>query len=694
VQGYSAPFSLLLCCSAGTFNHTLYEHEHRDPDNDPYFCLYDDQGTTMPYNFSSDCLAERMLKNTNVPVAGVFCGSQPSAMGCYEYYGQGILEAIYARGHGRLGDAIASARAQFIDHFFLSTGDGTTMLGQFNLLGDPALDISDRVRYPDKSDLSIYGGEIVVSQYPEETSTGLDLPLVFRVRNNGAQDSDECDIRITFRNGANTFTDYIECDPIDGGGYQDFQYTWDCSRWFQPPMDLTVSVEVDYEEVCDDCWWPNNDASVTVGFNDTYPVLGGWIRLVDEVVSTTPVLANIDNDLDLEVIVLVGNTLTAFEEDGAEIWSVVGEGFSSSIQILASDLGNDGETEFILASDDGIKVVSADGDVLQTIQLATGVFCVGEMESTLGLELCAAVGNTLHLYTWNSLSQSFSANSTKQLSLPDAPIEYSLACADLDSNYYADVVYCCGYSISAPPPETGYNALVVYDWETGGTPFVHTRSEPGLPVTPAAGRLGGEDLVGYPYRKYEYRLDNPALIVEPDGIIEEECEAGTCDADNLRYGVFADWDPLVPGADTFVLPSEMQALAWGNDGLLLNDWPTEEFFGAIINSPISPTALGNINNSGYADVVFSTLLDGKCILLAYESSSNPPANSDFPLTLPDDVTSFGGFSIADIDRDGVVEMVFGTSDGYLHCWELGACSSGYAPWHQFQHDCGRTGVLQ
>jgi len=184
------------------------------------------------------------------------------------------------------------------------------------------------------------------------------------------------------------------------------------------------------------------------------------------------------------------------------------------------------------------------------------------------------------------------------------------------------------------------------------------------------------------------------LIVEPGGIIEEECEAGTCDAENLRYGVFANWNPGIQGADTFVLPSEMQALAWGNDGLLLNDWPTEEFFGAIINSPISPTALGNIDNAGYADVLFSTLLDGKCILLAYESSSNPPANSDFPLTLPDDVTSFGGFSIADIDRDGVVEMVFGTSDGYLHCWELGACTAGYAPWPQFQHDCGRTGVLQ
>jgi len=49
---------------------------------------------------------------------------------------------------------------------------------------------------------------------------------------------------------------------------------------------------------------------------------------------------------------------------------------------------------------------------------------------------------------------------------------------------------------------------------------------------------------------------------------------------------------------------------------------------------------------------------------------------------------------ADIDRDDTLELVFGTSDGYFHCWELGSCSRGYAPWPQFQHDEGRTGVLE
>lgn len=689
VQGYSAPFLLMLCCSAGTFNHTLSEHDNRE--SHTYFC-FDDESETMPYNFSSDCLAERVLKNTDVPVAGVFCGSQPSWMPCYDWYGKGILEAIYARGHGRLGDAIASGRLQFDGYLINGDGTGSSALGQFNLLGDPALDISDRVRYPDHCDLSVYPGEFNISLYPVETSTGVELPISFKVRNNGAQDSDECDIRLILRNGTNSSTVYLDCDPIDSGDSLVVQYTWDCAAWFQPPMDLTISVEVDYTEECDDCWWGNNSGSATIIYNDTYPVLDGWIIPMDEVINTTPVLANIDNDLYLEIIVLTGNTLSAFEDDGSAVWTLTGEGFACASQVLATDLTGDGKSEFILASDEGIKVVDPDGDVLQTIQLESECFCVGEMESTQGLELCTAVGNTLYLYTWNSSQGRFVSNDSKQLSFSPTPSSYALASNDLNGNSYEDIVYCCGYASSSTPP-TGYNSLVVYDWATGGTPYTKTRNVIGLEVYPAVGEIASDDMVGWPCGSYDPRFDPPAIIIEP-GVVEDNCASGDCAAEKLRYAVFADWSSIITGVDTFILPSEMQALAWESDGSEFGDWPPEEFSGGTLGSTISPTALGNLNNSGNADVLFSVSLDAICTLLAFDSDADYPDGSDFPISLPGNVTSYGGFSIADIDRDGTVELVFGTSDGCLHCWELGSCSTGYAPWCQFQHDEGRTGVLE
>ena len=687
VQGYSAPFNLLLCCSAGTFNHTLYDHQNRT--EHIYFC-FDDWSDTMQFDFTSDCLAEKILKNTDVPVAGVFSGSQPSSMGCYNFYGKGILEAIYARGHGRLGDAIASARAQYEWYFTTTAGAGVPGLGQFNLLGDPALDISDRVRFPDHCDLSIYPGEVIISQYPVETSTGIELPLSFKVRNNGAQDSEECDIRVILRNGANSDTEYLDCDAIDAGDHLDFQYTWDCPAWFQPPMVLIVSIEVDYDEECDDCWWPNNTASMEARFNDTYPVLDGWILAVDEVINTAPILANIDNDSNLEIVILEGNSLVAYEDDGTEKWKVSEEAFLSSVQILASDLESDGMSEFIVAYNGGIKVIASDGEVLDYVEVATSDFVIGDMSSVVsGPELCLAVSENIYLYSWDSTNDEFDYQATKTFSFSPARFGQSLSCADLVGNSYEDVAYCTEKQDVLNP----FRGLLVHDWDGASTPYDETWSgNPGA-VCPAVGELDGTRMIGYPFGAYQFRTESPAAVITPSSSIESDCDEGDCDANMLRYGVFVDWD-FTAGAETFVLPSEMQAMAWGNIGDPYGSWPTDEYSDAVLGSQISPTSLGDLDNSGDADVLFSTKLDGICTILAYSRNSLSPSSLDFPITLPDDVTSFGGFSIADIDRDGAVELVFGTSDGYLHCWELGSCTTGYIAWPQFQHDDGRTGVLE
>lgn len=239
--------------------------------------------------------------------------------------------------------------------------------------------------------------------------------------------------------------------------------------------------------------------------------------------------------------------------------------------------------------------------------------------------------------------------------------------------------------------------MLVYDWDGSATLHTETWNGNTDAVYPAAGLLNDIPVVGYPFSSYdEPHNEDPAVLIEPDGTLEEYCARGDCSANSLRYGVFADWNPSpsAPGPDTFILPSEMQPLAWDINGDAFGNWPPDEYAEGSIGSNISPTSLGNLDNSGFDDVLFATLLDGNCTILAYDSDAEPPDGLDFPITLPDNVLSYGGFSIADIDRDGTVELVFGTSDGCLHCWELGSCSSGYAPWCQFQHDDGRTGVLE
>ena len=73
-----------------------------------------------------------------------------------------------------------------------------------------------------------------------------------------------------------------------------------------------------------------------------------------------------------------------------------------------------------------------------------------------------------------------------------------------------------------------------------------------------------------------------------------------------------------------------------------------------------------------------------------------PALADTPLiwTTNADSSNVSFIVSASLEWNGNVEILFGTNDGLLHCWQLGSCFTGYAPWPQFQHDPGRSGVLE
>jgi len=647
------------------------------------------------YNFGTDCLAEKVLKNTAVPVAGVFASSQPSAIDDYEWYGKGILEGIDTQGFGRLGDAIASARTINIDYFESFDGGYKVGIAQFNLLGDPALDISDRVRYPNKCDLEIYTSDINISQYPWETSTGINLPVSFTIQNNGNQESDEYDVRITVSHGTSVNVSYLyDCDEIPRGGSVVYEHPYTPSS-LNMPLDVTVKVEVDFNEDCSDSWWGNNEAEATVQLADTYPTQSGWAIEADGVITTTPVLTNLDSDPELEIVAFTGTSLTAFDTDGTEMWQVTGEGFLSGVHPMAADLDADGHAEILLACiNEKIKVISHQGDLLYTLEDASEIFAVGNMYTSSGLELCVAVDNSLDLYRWkNGELESLASKDFGYLVTRNSK---SLVCANLGgSQNYADVAYLNGTigGDPAPPPRS---TIEVYNWSTSSSVYSNTWNEYVNSVHLAAGTLAGTTSIGYPAMRNYGSSNIPARIIEPGETIEEVSCSNTdvLQTAQLTQGVFADWFLLPAGVDTYVMSSERQCMAWDVDGESLSEFPTA-FPGAIKGKESSPVSLGDIDGTGNSDVLLSTELSGKNSLLAYDSYGDPLDNNlSFPYSLPGDVSALGGFAIADIDRDGKVEIVFGTSEGLLHCWELGTCTTGYAPWTQYQHDAGRTGVLE
>jgi len=274
-------------------------------------------------------------------------------------------------------------------------------------------------------------------------------------------------------------------------------------------------------------------------------------------------------------------------------------------------------------------------------------------------------------------------------------------CSELSGDSCLETVYYCSREESEDlvHPQSHFCSLIIYDWAADSMISNRLWDRDPIATVSCAGILGGSAEIGFPMGGYDPQSAGadsvPAQLLDPLGVDSILCEKGLVASIGLKFGLFADWDPFVTGMDAFIVPAENQCLAWDVEGahIAIGNWPiTYDDQFEYSTSGISPPALGDLDNDGIADVLSSTLRgeNGLIVGMDYEGYTL----DDFPFTLPEGVEVSSGFSIADIDRDRKVEIVFGTDDGLLHCWELGACSEGYAPWPQHRHDAGRSGVLE
>ena len=215
------------------------------------------------------------------------------------------------------------------------------------------------------------------------------------------------------------------------------------------------------------------------------------------------------------------------------------------------------------------------------------------------------------------------------------------------------------------------------DWSGEGTFY---RGIPAIGTLPTVGLS-----IALSRRVSIFETFDPAIIIDPDHMTSEDCIAPATASSQVLCCMMADWIGA-SGLDRIVAVAENQCFAWIDNGVL--DW--SEGYGFQHASEVRPPfpALGNVDNSGNSDLISATR-EGSVFCI--DEYGEVVSDLGFPYVLPSEV--YGGFVIADIDRDGYVEVVFGTMDNYLHVWHLDECSTGYAPWPQCQHDAARTGVL-
>jgi hypothetical protein len=708
-HGY--PFLICCCCGTGSFDHTVGQHY----DNfDATYCHNSDAHKPPLYDFPIDCLAERFLKNTEGGAIAVFASSGASYTDQYSTIGGGLIRAVLFDGHTRVGDAVAAMRLNGMGNLVGNCG-----LGRYNLLGDPAVDIGDRVKFRERCDLVISPEDIQTCRYPTMTVTGTSRPtrLQLTVRNAGAVESGEFDaaLRVTSESNYDTTLTMI-CEGLEAGEEQLLSFGWRVPRTLDPPVEITVHATADPDEDCDDSWTPNNDASMTFELVDFYPNDEGFPIKVPGSILSPPLLADLDGDEDLEIVVIVGNwSMSAYDPDDPDepIWTVGPYLFNSVSSAggctvpLTADIMSSTGPEIIVDTATELLVISAAGSVLCSYPHSDPANLLSAHPHTPVVADLITDNNTMEIalltyspsWTLRRASLSLLEVSGDSLVLADSlPLPASgqtymggwLCGEDLLGDSYDEILVSYTWATVGPNRQSGL-WICDYNPRTDACFFADSIKWANEIISrypiPAVGELAGNMRIAMS-RQRNTRLLSPAYILDSGLSLVDSCEQNqSTDAGQVLCCTMADWRTQVTGPDVIISPSENQAFAWRDSGQVFSGWP-QDYDSIDAFRPPFP-AVGNLDNTGFADAVVSTRTGW---IQAYSSAGSGLSSLGFPYILPAEIR--GGFCIADIDGDENIELVFGTTDGYLHLWQLGSCDEYYSPWPQCQHDAARTGVLE
>jgi hypothetical protein len=711
------PFLLMLCCTAGTFNHTEYGHYVYEPFPK---CCNDDGGKPPLFDLGVATLDEAFIRNTKGGAIGVFAGSLASVMGYYGPMGRGILESVYNYGATRTGDAISRMRLTNLPMFLHSNGTWSRALGQFNLLGDPAVDIGDRVLYPNACDLVISPSDLKIDRYPTRR---LEEPgnvyLYATVRNTGAVASGAFPVTLTVEDAPNPTNLGAQCAGLDPGEETTLRFTWADHAWFSSgtfPAPLTLTAVADPQELTPDCWRPNNSATAVIEVTGFYPNKEGWPVQLPYSTKVPAVLADMTGDDDLEVIVLLTRAdgkgiLQVYDASANLLWEtdafahesplpstlrsipipVVGNVFGDNPQIVVD--ARDALLIFDLNAPEPLfSYVYSDGCVEMGMSTAVVADLIPEQGQSRRDEIVVVRRNQLMVFDIQQHTKPYELILARSVSLPGVSGNgyYSwLMAEDIRGDATPEILV----QIGTVEGSTRKTHFFIYDYTDGigGNLFAQRTlsSSEWWRTIPAVGFFVDgpviSPVIAVSTGKNLHNQEPVLLLDATDNQLPvlAECESSPVTSNHVLCCMMTDWDPLIPGLDRVIANAENQAIAWNDAGRIT--WYREYDTGT--SHPPLP-ALADLTENGLADVVAG---NRQGVVFAFDHLGEDLADLGFPYTLPAEV--YGGFVIADIDEDGVLEMVFGTMDNHLHVWELGECEEGYAPWPQAQGNTQRTGVL-
>jgi hypothetical protein len=601
--------------------------------------------------------------------------------------------------------------------FLHSNGTWSRALGQFNLLGDPAVDIGDRVLYPNACDLVISPSDLKIDRYPTRR---LEEPgnvyLYATVRNTGAVASGAFPVTLTVEDAPNPTNLGAQCAGLDPGEETTLRFTWTDHAWFSSgtlPAPLTLTAVADPQEQTPDCWRPNNSATAVIEVTGFYPNKEGWPVQLPYSTKVPAVLADMTGDDDLEVIVLLtrpdhNGILQVYDASANLLWEsnafecgssndfhpipVVGNVYGDDLQIVVD--ARDSLHVFDLNAPEPLFSYEYSGQV-NRLGFSTAVLAdlIPEQGLSTRDEIVVVRGDQLMVFDIQQHTKPYELLLARSVTLPgivSSRVRYTWPMAeDIRGDATPEILVQIGTRVFTGGGFECKTYFFGYNYTAGieGNLFAQeTLSDSEWWRTiPAVGFFDDDPVIAVSTGMNVWQTQNPVWLLDArdDELpVLAECESSPVTSNHVLCCMMTDWT-VSPGLDRVIANAENQAIAWDEEGLRI--WHSEYATGAA--RPPLP-ALADLTRNDLADVVAG---NRQGVVSAFNHLGDDLGGLGFPYTLPAEV--YGGFVIADIDGDGALEMVFGTMDNHLHVWELGECEEGYAPWPQAQGNARRTGVL-
>ncbi|MFC1594139.1 FG-GAP-like repeat-containing protein [Candidatus Omnitrophota bacterium] len=419
------------------------------------------------------------------------------------------------------------------------------------------------------------------------------------------------------------------------------------------------------------------------------PLQPGWPQATGSYINSSPSLADLDNDGDMEIVIgSDDHKVYAWYNDGTLLdgWPVETGDYVNSSPAIA-DIDNDGDKEIIVGSyDDKVYAWHHDATPVAGWPIVTDSDihaspAIVDIDGDSDLEIVVATTSPGYViagsvYIWHHDGTPVEGWPQRPLNIRDS-FYASPAVVDLDNDGMKEIII-------------GSNFADFYVWHADGTIMegwpVDTNAFYGVDASAAVADLDGDSdleiIVGLTFdysshkaNVYAWHHDGSVVAGWPQETLEtyENFESSPAVADLDGDGVL----------EIAVASSFRGLYLWHANGTSVEGWPAQEM--SIYNNHRSSPAIADIDDDPDLEIVIGSS-DANVYAFNYDAS----LVTGWPTPTGGSVASSP--AIADIDNDGVLEIVVGSGDHKVYAWSFGLCKPGEAPWPMFRHDLERTGV--